>query len=199
MPFPDTPLCPRQAEAPPRSLGAQPCQPFPAGQLVLSSLSGQIRAAVTRMTHATWGMMEVPSPARSSPEGVHSEVSVCWGLHAHTAPQTIPTQAPCKFWRKDHPSQIWSSTQHGVYCDIRLWLHGSFVLSFPLTVPLPYAILRYSVSWWTLSPPLIKTEPQKRMKDLHSQKCFLSGTFSWVAKRNYLMEFQRPQPGREGL
>ena len=79
-----------------------------------------------------WGLMEVPSPAHSSPERVHSEVSVCWGPHTHTAPQTVPTQAPCKFWREDHLSQIWSFTQRCVHCDVHLWLRRS---SLPFTFP----------------------------------------------------------------
>lgn len=68
MPFRDASSCPRQAEAPPRSLGAQPCQPFPSGQLVLSSLSGQIRAAVTTGWHTPpegwWKCQAQPVPAQ---------------------------------------------------------------------------------------------------------------------------------------
>ena len=137
---------------------SQTCLPAPAkqkhppGVLVLNPVSPSLRSFFlpcwatcsvfpeqtdpsccgNRTTHITWGLMEVPSPAHSSPEGVHSEVSVCWGLHTHTAPQTVPTQAPCKFWREDHLSQIWSFTQRCVHCDVHLWLRRS---SFPFTFP----------------------------------------------------------------
>lgn len=121
---------------------SQTCLPAPAkqkhppGVLVLNPVSPSLRSFFlpcwatcsvfpeqtdpscyhNRMTHAAWGMMKVPSPAYSSPGRVHSEVSVCWGLHTHTAPQTIPAQAPRKFWREDHFLKF--DPSHSVVCIV---------------------------------------------------------------------------------
>lgn len=107
---------------------------FRAGQLPLSSLSGQFWAVLKSGWHLLpegwWEHQDQPILAQWASTG--RWVPSCPGPHTLTAPQTLPTQAPHNFWMEDHLSQIQSLAQHCGYCEVYFWVpQSAFSFSFP--------------------------------------------------------------------